>query len=169
VADDANHKPNPFDVGTIKNLVALMSRHDLSEIDLTVGDQRIRLRRGSRVVTAAPVAFPPATITPAPQPTPAAATTPNSAPAKEKPARNLIEIKSEIIGTFYAKPDPDAPEPFVTVGSRVTPDTVVCIIEAMKIMTNVQAGCTGVIAEILVQNGQPVEHGQVLFRVDPAG
>src|SRR5262245_10468284 len=113
-----------------------MSRHDLSEIDLTMGDQRIRLRRGARVVTAAPVAFPPAPVAAAPAPSPAPAATPNSAPAKEKPARNLIEIKSETPGTFYAKPNPDAPQPFVTVGSRVKADTVVCVIEAMKIFTD---------------------------------
>jgi acetyl-CoA carboxylase biotin carboxyl carrier protein len=167
VADDANTTPSPFDVGTIKNLVALMSRHDLSEIDLTMGDQRIRLRRGSRVVTAAPVAFPPATI-PTPAPAPAPAATPNSAPAKEKPGRNLVEIKSETPGTFYAKPEPDKP-PFVTKGSRVKPETVVGLIEAMKLFTEIPAGVAGVIEEILAENGQAVEYGQVLFRVDPAG
>jgi acetyl-CoA carboxylase biotin carboxyl carrier protein len=167
VADDANNKPSPFDVGTIKNLVALMSRHDLSEIDLSIGDQRIRLRRGPRVA-AAPVAFPSATISPTPTQTPVAPLSP--APiSKEKPTRALIEIKSETPGTFYAKSKPDAPQPFVTVGSRVQPDTVVCIIEAMKILNEVTAGCTGVIAEILVENGQPVEFGQVMFRVDPTG
>src|SRR5262245_255292 len=143
-----------------------MSRHDLSEIDLTMGDQRIRLRRGSRVV-AAPVAFPPATITPAPQPTPTPTASPNAAP-KEKPGRNLVEIKSETPGTFYAKPEPDKP-PFVTKGSRVKPETVVGLIEAMKLFTEIPAGCSGVIAEILAENGQAVEYGQVLFRVDPAG
>jgi acetyl-CoA carboxylase biotin carboxyl carrier protein len=165
VADDANHKPTPFDVGTIKDLVALMRRHDLSEIDLTMGDQRIRLRRGSRVVTAAPVAFPPATISP----TPAPAVSPNAAPAtKEKPGRHLVEIKSETPGTFYAKPEPDKP-PFVTKGSRVKPETVVGLIEAMKLFTEIPAGVAGVIEEILAENGQAVEYGQVLFRVDPAG
>ena len=167
MSDDANNKPSPFDVGTIKNLVALMSRHDLSEIDLSIGDQRIRLRRGPRVA-AAPVAFPTATISPAPTPT-SAAPPPSAPPTKEKPGRALVEIKSETPGTFYAKAKPEAPQPFVTVGSRVKPDTVVCIIEAMKIMNEVTAGCTGVIAEILVENGQPVEFGQVMFRVDPAG
>ena len=164
VADDANHKPNPFDVGTIKNLVALMSRHDLSEIDLTMGDQRIRLRRGSRVVSAAPVAFPPPVVTPTPQPTPA----PIASPNKEKPGRHLVEIKSETPGTFYAKPEPDKP-PFVTKGSRVKPETVVGLIEAMKLFTEIPAGVAGVIEEILAENGQAVEYGQVLFRVDPAG
>jgi acetyl-CoA carboxylase biotin carboxyl carrier protein len=165
VADDATN-PTPFDVGTIKNLVALMSRHELSEIDLTMGDQRIRLRRGPRVA-AAPVAFPPAIL-------PAAATlTTNAAPApapaaKEKPARTLIEIKSETPGTFYAKPNPESP-PFVSKGSRVKPDTVVGLIEAMKLFNDVPAGCSGLIEEILVENAQPVEFGQVLFRVDPAG
>ena len=164
MADDANTTPSPFDVGTIKNLVALMSRHDLSEIDLTMGDQRIRLRRGSRVVSAAPVAFPPPVVTPTPQPTPA----PIASPNKEKPGRHLVEIKSETPGTFYAKPEPDKP-PFVTKGSRVKPETVVGLIEAMKLFTEIPAGVAGVIEEILAENGQAVEYGQVLFRVDPAG
>lgn len=167
MADDANNNPSPFDVGTIKNLVALMSRHDLSEIDLSIGDQRIRLRRGQRFA-AAPVAFPAAPLSSIPATTSSAA--PPSAPAaKEKPARTLLEIKSETPGTFYAKPNPDAPQPFVTVGARVKPDTVVCVIEAMKIFNEIPAGCAGVIAEILVENGQAVEYGQVLFRVDPVG
>ena len=166
MADDATNQPSPFDVGTIKNLVALMSRHDLSEIDLSIGDQRIRLRRGSRI--AAPAVFPPATIPPAPPPQPA----PSAAPApaeKEKPTRQLIEIKSETPGTFYAKPDPKAPQPFVTVGSQIKPDTVVCIIMAMKIQNEITAGCTGVIREVLVKDEEAVDYGQVLFRVDPTG
>jgi acetyl-CoA carboxylase biotin carboxyl carrier protein len=168
VADDANNNPSPFDVATIKNLVALMSRHDLSEIDLSIGDQRIRLRRGARVA-ATPVAFPTATLAPAPIPTSPSPTAPPPSTKERPPARPLIDIKSETPGTFYAKSKPNAPDPYVTIGSRVNPETVVCIIEAMKILNEITAGCSGVIAEILVENGQPVEFGQVLFRVDPAG
>ena len=145
MADDASEKPNPFDVGTIKNLVALMSRHDLSEIDLSMGDQRIRLRRGSRI-TATPVAFPTSAM-PAPTAAPAPAVSSSKPAAPEKPARTRLEIKRETPGTFYAKQNPEAPQPFVMVGSRVKPDTVVCIIEAMKIYNEVPAGCTGVITK----------------------
>ena len=72
-----------------------------------------------------------------------------------------------MVGTFYASPSPDAP-PFVSVGTVVRPDTTVCIIEAMKVFTDIPAGVAGTIAEVLVKNGQPVEFGQPLFRVDPA-
>src|SRR5262249_30559058 len=143
----------------------LMSRHDLSEVDLREGDVRIRLRRGPRgvVVPATPV---PPTAVPAP-PSPA---TPAAAPPADtaKPARPLSLIKSPAPGTFYAAASPEA-EPFVKVGSRVAPDTVVCIIEAMKLFNEIQAECSGIITEILVENQQPVEYGQVLFKVDPTG
>ena len=100
----------------------------------------------------------------------AAAPPPAAAPAaKEKSGPGLIEIKSETPGTFYAKPNPEAPQPFVSVGSRVKPETVVGLIEAMKLFNEIPAGCAGVVAEILVENGQPVEYGQVLIRVNPAG
>jgi acetyl-CoA carboxylase biotin carboxyl carrier protein len=162
---DENRKPQPFDVGTIRHLVQLMGRYDLSEIDLSEGDQRIRLRRGTRVKNtpvAAPAALP-ATPPSAQAPTPA--TTPA---APEKPARNLAEIRSPAVGTFYAQAKPGLP-PYVTVGSRVTPTTVVCTIEAMKVFNEITADCSGVIAEICVEDGNAVEYKTVLFRVDPAG
>jgi acetyl-CoA carboxylase biotin carboxyl carrier protein len=163
-ADDGSKIPSPFDVRTIKDLVALMSRHDLSEIDLREGDLRIRLRRGPReaVAVTPPVAAPVnAAAAPAPAPPPPTA---NAEPAR--PTKALHLIKSPTPGTYYAAPSPDA-EPFVRVGSRVTPDTVVCVIEAMKIFNEIQAECSGVITEVLVENQQPVEYGQVLFKVDP--
>jgi len=79
---------------------------------------------------------------------------------------NLVEIKSRIVGTFYAQPSPESP-PFVEIGSNVTPQKVVCIVEAMKVMNEVRAETTGTIAEVMVTNGQAVEYGQVLFRVKP--
>jgi len=82
------------------------------------------------------------------------------------PAKQLIEIKSPTPGTFYAAPSPDA-EPFVRVGSKVQPDTVVCLIEAMKVFNEITADCTGTIVAVMVENQQPVEYGQVLFKVDP--
>jgi acetyl-CoA carboxylase biotin carboxyl carrier protein len=164
VADETPNNPGPFDVQTVRHLVRLMSRHDLSEIDLRAGELRIRLRRGPRrTVTAVsaplPVSAPPvAALTPAPA----------ASPAAEKPSRPQHEIKSPTPGTYYAAPSPDA-APFVQVGSRVTPTTVVCVIEAMKIFNEIPAECNGVITEILVENQQPVEFGQVLFKVDPTG
>ena len=159
MADDAAKVPSPFDVRTIKYLVALMSRHDLSEIDLREGDLRIRLRRGPHGVNVQPLAAAPVA---APSPAPVA----SAGPADKAPAKPLIEIKSPVVGTFYAASSPDA-QPFVKIGSRVTPTTVVGIIEAMKIFNEIPADCSGVIVEINVENQQPVEFGQVLFKVDP--
>jgi acetyl-CoA carboxylase biotin carboxyl carrier protein len=167
VADDVSSKPGPFDVPTIKSLVALMSRHDLSEIDLHDGTQRIRLRRDRR-----PTAVPPSNPGPTPTALPASVAPvlgvpPAPAPAAEKPGKALQEIKSPTVGTFYAREKPEA-NPYVGVGVRVTPTTIVGLIEAMKLFNEIYAGCSGVITEVLVENQQPVEYGQVLFRVDPA-
>ncbi len=84
------------------------------------------------------------------------------------PAPSLKEIKSPMVGTFYAQPEPGA-EPYVRVGSRVAPGQTVCIIEAMKIMNEIEAEVTGVIREVCVDDASPVEYGQVLYRVDPNG
>jgi acetyl-CoA carboxylase biotin carboxyl carrier protein len=165
VTEDGSKIPSPFDVRTIRHLVALMSRHDLSEIDLREGDLRIRLRRGPRGVSvAAPLPAAPA----APPPPPSAVGPAAPPPGADKPDHPVHLIKSPTPGTFYAASSPDA-QPFVRVGSRVTPTTVVGIIEAMKIFNEIQAECNGVVREILVENQQPVEYGQVLFKVDPTG
>jgi len=166
VADEDPKPAGPFDVATIRALVALMSRHDMSEIDLREGDQRIRLRRGALKTTVA--ALPQLTAMPAPPAVaaPAAKATATEAPAA--PAKKLLELKSPTPGTFYGRSSPDA-DVFVKVGSRVEAKTVVCLIEAMKLYTEIQAECSGVVTEILVENGQPVEFDQVLFRVDPTG
>jgi acetyl-CoA carboxylase biotin carboxyl carrier protein len=88
------------------------------------------------------------------------------APAAPAPASNLVEIKSPMVGTFYRSPEPGA-EAYVKVGSRVSPGQVVCIIEAMKIMNEIESEVAGVVKETLLENSQPVEFGQPLFRVDP--
>lgn len=162
--DSPAGSPRPFDAKMVEYLVDLMARHDLSEIDLHEGDQRIRLRRGQMapavVTTAAP--------TPAAAPHPAAAgPAPAAAAEPAKPARDLHEIKSPMVGTFYAKPAPDKPD-YVGVGSRIKPDTVVCKLEAMKIFNDLTADCSGTVAEVCVKNGQPVDFGTVLFRVEPS-
>jgi acetyl-CoA carboxylase biotin carboxyl carrier protein len=162
LSDDARNHPGPFDVGTIEQLIELMSKHDLSEIDLRAGEQRICLRRGVAVPTAVPSASAGAAPTPAISPPPKVA----EAAAQPQPARQFIDIKSPAVGTFYAQEKPDVP-PYVTVGSRVTPTTVVCQIEAMKIFNEITADCSGVVREILVKNKEFVEYGTVLFRVDP--
>ena len=159
MADEPAGSANPFDVHTIEQLVALMSQHDLSEINLRHGTARINLRRGPRVkavATALPAVAPP------PSAPPAAAEKPAT------PARPLLEIKAPMPGTYYNREKPEA-APYVSVGSRVSPTTVVGLIEAMKLFNEIQADCSGVIAEVLVENAQPVEYNTVLFKVDPAG
>ncbi|HSB54824.1 MAG TPA: acetyl-CoA carboxylase biotin carboxyl carrier protein [Gemmatimonadales bacterium] len=114
------------------------------------------------VVVAAPAAVVPAA---AASPAGAAPAAPSPAPA---PPSALVEIKSPMVGTFYKAPEPGA-EPYVKVGTRVATGQVVCIIEAMKIMNEIEAEVQGAIREVCVENAQPVEFGQVLFRVDPHG
>ncbi len=168
-ADDANKSPRPFDVRTIKTLVGLMAQNDLTEIDLHEGEFRIRLRRGTQPQVTQTVTAPPAAVAPALPAAAAPAAAPPPTDAKPAaPARAGQVIKSPTPGTFYASPSPGAP-PFVTVGSRVKPDTVVCIIEAMKILNEIPAECSGVVTKILAENQQPVEYGQALFEVDPTG
>jgi acetyl-CoA carboxylase biotin carboxyl carrier protein len=155
--------PGPFDVATVRELVELMDKYDLGEVDLNDGDQRIRLRK-SRLMAAPAAAAPPPTPLIAHAPPPAGS---QPAPAPAAPGKKLLEIKSELVGTFYAKPAPDRDD-YVKVGSRVTPDTVVCKVEAMKIFNDITAKVTGSVAEVCVKNGEFVEFDQVLFRVDPS-
>jgi acetyl-CoA carboxylase biotin carboxyl carrier protein len=162
VADEAPLQPRPFDVSMIRALIALMGQHDLSEIDLCEGDKRIRLRRGAKTVavTGATI-LPPSISTPSPGPAP------TTAAPDETPTKPLHEIKSQLVGTFYSSGKPGAP-PYIKIGDRVTPSTVVGIIEAMKIFNEITADCNGVITEVCVENQQPVEFEQLLFRVDPS-
>lgn len=169
MAEKPNSKTNPFEVETIRDLVRLMSKHGLSELDLQDGEKKIRLKKeGLGVPTFAPIMQQqPATVLQQPAQAQAATTAPvpAAAPAANK---NLIEIKSPTPGTFYSQEKPGSP-PYVAVGAKVNPKTVVCQIEAMKLFNEIVAECTGTIVEILIENKQPVEYGQVLFRVDPNG
>ena len=153
--------PGPFETRTIRELVGLMSRHDLAELELKDGERSIKLKRNVPVLTAMPVAAPVAAPVYAPAPVAAA-----PAPTGEaKPAKALLEIKSPTPGTFYAQDKPGSPA-YVQVGSKVSPTTVVCQVEAMKIFNEIPAEVPGTIVEVCVENKQPVEYGQVLFRVD---
>lgn len=167
MADAKSDTPRPFDVNVVETLLKLMSAHDLAEVDLAEGDKRIRLRKADAFApraTAAPVAYAPA---PAPAAGAPAAAQPAAPQAPAAPAKNRIEIKSPMVGTFYAKPKPDKPD-YVSVGSKVAPKTVVCQLEAMKLFNEITADCTGTVAEVCVKNGDAVEYDQVLFRIDPA-
>jgi acetyl-CoA carboxylase biotin carboxyl carrier protein len=147
----------------IKTLIDLVTKNDLSEFDLEQEGFKIRIKRGEKtVVGMMPVAnpIPPLPATPQPVSSPA----PDAlAPA---PTGGLKEILSPMVGTFYRTPAPDAP-PLVEVGTHVTEDTVVCIIEAMKVMNEIKAEQRGTIVEILVENGKSTEFGKPLFRLKP--
>jgi len=156
----------PFDLEKLRELIALMEEHGLSEIDLRRQDQRWKLRRGPAEVMPlfATGGFPAAHIpnsAPAPTPLPAASSGP-AAPAPD--TKDSVTIKSPTVGTYYEAPSPGDP-PFVAVGSKVSQDSVVCIIEAMKVFNQITAEMNGTITELLVKNGDPVEFGQPLFRV----
>lgn len=139
-----------------------MRKNDLSVFKMESEGFKITLKKGNDfqpVIQAAPVAVPVA----APAPAPAAAA---PAPAAAAPATNLKDIASPMVGTFYGSPSPDA-QPFVKIGQDVDENTVVCIIEAMKVMNEIKAEARGTIAEIVAENGKPVQFGQALFRIVP--
>jgi acetyl-CoA carboxylase biotin carboxyl carrier protein len=151
-----------LDLKEIKELIALMKKNDLSVFKMEKEDFKITLKKGTDFP---PAAAAPAQITYLPTPAPAAAHAPASAAAPAAaPASDLREITSPMVGTFYGSPAPEA-GPFLSVGQEVTEDTVVCIIEAMKVMNEIKAECRGIVAEIVAENGKPVQYGEVLFRL----
>ena len=160
-----------LDIRKLKELVRLMVANDLTELDLRDSEEQVTLRRQRHVDGV--VASAPATIHAVPAPPATAAATAVSAPtssgdgAAEAAAAGLSTIASPMVGTFYAAPNPDAP-PFVTAGTAVDPETVVCLVEAMKIFNEIKAECQGTIEKVLVNNGDAVDFGQPLFLVRPA-
>ncbi|HEX5137405.1 MAG TPA: acetyl-CoA carboxylase biotin carboxyl carrier protein [Planctomycetota bacterium] len=155
---------SPMDPKNLKRIVELMNQHDLAEVEIEEEGRRLRLRKTEARIVAAPAAAPAA---PAPA-APAAAAAPEapSAPAPAAPKENLLTIKAPMVGTFYRSPSPDS-DPYVEVGRRVTQESVVCILEAMKVMNEIKAECTGEIVKVSVQNGEAVEYDQPLFLVKP--
>jgi acetyl-CoA carboxylase biotin carboxyl carrier protein len=145
------------DLIKIKKIIKIMQENDLVELEIAHGDDKVMLKRASaqqHLMTAFPMTghgF----AAPAPAPTQA-----------KQEDDNLIDIKSPMVGTFYRAASPDS-QPFVESGAHVDPQSVVCIIEAMKVMNEIKADVTGTITKILVSNGQAVEFGQVLYKVKP--
>jgi acetyl-CoA carboxylase biotin carboxyl carrier protein len=146
----------------LKQIIEIMKDHNLAEITIKQGEEELCVKKAQPQITAVPMfgagmhgALPGAAA-------PAAGQGQEAAPQEEKSA----EIKSPLVGTFYAQPSPDS-EPFVELGSRVEPETVVCIIEAMKVMNEIKAEMNGVIVDVVAANGSAVEYGQVLFKVRP--
>ncbi|MDP6379727.1 MAG: acetyl-CoA carboxylase biotin carboxyl carrier protein [Phycisphaerae bacterium] len=151
--EGTSHQPLKVDIEGIKKLLAIMDEHDLVELEMEMEDVAVRLKkRGADV---------------APQP---AAAAPQAAPAPvedAEPKEEFVEIKSPMVGTFFASPSPDA-EALVKVGDTVNEETAVCIIEAMKVFNEIRAETTGAIVKVCVENGAAVEFGQTLFLVRPA-
>lgn len=146
-----------MDLKDIKAIVDLMEKNGLTAFEMEKGGFRISLSKGAVAGPAISYATAPVAAAPAP----AAASAPVEAAAS--PAASGKEIPSPMVGTFYSAPSPESP-PFVKVGQKVTPDTVVCIIEAMKVMNEIKAEVSGTITEVAAENGQPVQFGQALFR-----
>ncbi len=153
----------PFDFDRLLALVELMEKHSLTEISLQRGSEKWRLRRAPENTGPIIATSLPAAAQSLPAPTPAGTA---SAPASGPRNDGSLTINSPTVGTFYSSPTPDDPA-FVNIGSSVTPETVVCIVEAMKVFNQIPAEVSGTIIEVLVKNGDSVEFGQPLFRVRP--
>jgi acetyl-CoA carboxylase biotin carboxyl carrier protein len=166
-----------IDLRYIKKLIEMLDGSSVDSVEIST-DKGMKLRiskspqqRGT-VQVAAPIpmpammpAAPPGRMTPAEGAPPVAE---GEAPKAEAPRPKLLEVTSPMVGTFYSAPEPGA-KPYVSVGSRITKGQILCIIEAMKIMNEIESEFSGVIKEIAVQDAHPVEYGQVLFRIDPNG
>ncbi|MDA0833239.1 MAG: acetyl-CoA carboxylase biotin carboxyl carrier protein [Planctomycetota bacterium] len=167
MAKETTTQGGPFDVEKLRVLFELMEKHKLTEVSLRRGTEQWRFRRGPEEIAypQAPMAY----HAPPPMPVATSGGPPASASAAAAPTavdENLLVIKSPTVGTYYASPTPEDPA-FVKIGSQVGTETIVCIIEAMKVFNQIPAEVSGTIAEVLVKNGDPVEFGQPLFRVRP--
>lgn len=163
-----------FDLRYVKKLVEMLDESSVDSIEIS-SDKGMKIRisktpqqRGA-VQMAAPVALPPMAH-PQVAPAPAGGDSTHAAPAPktEPPKTKFLEVKSPMVGTYYGAPEPGA-KPYLAVGDRISKGQIVCIIEAMKIMNEIESEFDGVVKEILAQNAHPVEYGQVLLRIDPNG
>ncbi|MCX6936063.1 MAG: acetyl-CoA carboxylase biotin carboxyl carrier protein [Verrucomicrobia bacterium] len=161
-----------MDIKEIKSVIDLMRKNSLTEFEYEMDGTKIRIRRGPdgepQILTSTPTIQPSAAV---PMPTglpPTTPTTPTTPATPTAPPQEILpSINSPMVGTFYASPAPDAP-PYIEIGTVVNTETVVCIIEAMKVMNEIKAEMVGTITEILAESGKPVEFGKPLFRIRPA-
>ena len=153
-----------MDIRKVKKLIELLDESGIAEIEITEGDDSVRISRYAQ--GAAPVVSAPAPAAPAPQAEPAQSGGSASAPAPSpEPEEEGTSVTAPMVGTYYSAPSPGAP-PYVQVGDRVSAGDTLCIIEAMKMMNQIEAEVSGTIKSIRAQNGDPVEYGQVLFVID---
>ncbi len=159
-----------MDIRKVKKLIELLDESGIAEIEITEGEESVRISRYATGTPAAPVAVPAAAAAPAAAPPPPAPS-PSATPEPEAPAEAEEvghKVIAPMVGTYYSAPSPGA-SPFVEVGDEVKPGDTLCIIEAMKMMNQIEAEVLGTIKSIKVQNGDPVEYGQVLFVIDQRG
>jgi len=158
-----------MDLKDIKAIIDLMRKNNLSEFEMERQDFKIKLKRAAGVAPAVeePGYYPVAPAAPAPLPMSAPSAPAAAATAAAAAGPPSLEIESPMIGTFYRAPSPES-QPYVEVGSEVNPETIVCLIEAMKVMNEIKAEVKGVVTHILVENAKPVEFGQPLFRIRPS-
>ena len=161
-----------IDLRFVKKLVDMIDASTVDTIEITSDKgMKIRISKNASqrptVQVASPMQLQPTMQSPA-GPAPASGGAPAEAPRVEKPKATYLEVKSPMVGTYYSAPEPGA-RPYLTVGDRISKGQILCIIEAMKIMNEIESEFDGVVKEIIAQNSHPVEYGQVLFRVDPNG
>jgi len=145
----------------VKRIIELMNENGLSEFELEENGVRLMVKKGQNgpVIHTVQAVAPAAVAVPASK----SAATPPEMPAADQ--ANIVEVKAPFVGTFYRSPSPEA-EPYVNEGQEVTPDTVLCIVEAMKVMNEIKAEVRGVVRAILVENAHAVQYGQSLFRIE---
>ncbi|MDE1172041.1 MAG: acetyl-CoA carboxylase biotin carboxyl carrier protein [Verrucomicrobium sp.] len=153
-----------MDLKEIKGVIDLMTKNGISEFELEQNDFKIRLKKGQNPEISAVSPHSAPVFAHAPHPASAPAPAPAAAPVPAAPAENVKPIVSPMVGTFYSAPSPDS-APYVKVGQEVNEDTVVCIIEAMKVMNEIKAEVKGVVTEIIAENGKPVDFNKPLFNV----
>jgi acetyl-CoA carboxylase biotin carboxyl carrier protein len=148
-----------MDLRKLKKLIDLVQESGISELEVTEGEEKVKIVKHSPAPAAAAYVQAPAQV---PLPAPPAATAALPAPAEAKPAEEGQVVKSPMVGTFYRSSAPGA-KPFIEVGQTVAVGDALCIIEAMKLMNEIESDVTGTVKAILAENGQPVEYGQPLF------
>ena len=165
MSKESPHQEGAFDLERLRELFQMMEEHGVTEVNLKSNEETWRIQRGAKTITAPDFAAmmpPPMAAVPPPPQAVAGAPAAADAPTDD----GTITIDSPTVGTFYSSPNPEDP-PFVKVGSDVEPETIVCIVEAMKVFNQIPAEVRGKIVRVLVSNGDPVEFGQPLFTVDP--
>jgi len=158
-----------MDLRKLKKLIDLVQESGIAELEITEGEEKVRINRVGSTVVGGTVMQQAPTLIHADSPSQQAHATPPAAPTPAAPAPAVVEgtpVKSPMVGTFYRTPSPGAPA-FVEVGQTVTVGQTLCIIEAMKLMNEIESDVAGVVTKILVESGQPVEYGEPLFLVSP--